>query len=81
MKSFLYSVFDVLYWGHGDIDCIAFVFFFWAGLLRKALFGYRENLGEMRKEMGIGEIGNVSSRAFVFCDFARESMFQFFFLV
>jgi hypothetical protein len=56
-------------------------FFFWAGLLRKALFGYRLNLGEMRKEMGIGEIGNVSSRAFVFCDFARESLFQFFFLV
>lgn len=56
-------------------------FFFWAGLLRKALFGCRENLGAMRKETGIGEIGNVHSRAFVFCLFARGSVFQFFFLV
>lgn len=61
------------------------VFFFFleggrggTGLVRKALFGCRENLGEMRKEIGIGEIGNVNS---VFCDFARGSVFQFFFLV
>jgi hypothetical protein len=48
------------------------------GLVRKALFGCQENLGEMRKEMGIVEIGNVNYFSAIFREEPCFSYFSWF---